>query len=145
PKWAMEGKASLEKGTEGWGGEWTKMTGLWWALEKATLFESSTKGVSTTGRPKEIGHWVKCARKGAPPIANVGAFASSWQRWWKGINPKWRVAADGTLKQAEEGEWAELEKPGVNGFLSVLIALKWWKEGGGDGDWAEWVADVTWV
>lgn len=55
------------------------------------------------------------------------------------------MAADGTLKQAEEGEWAELEKPGVNGFLSVLIALKWWKEGGGDGDWAEWVADVTWV
>ncbi|KAJ7025305.1 hypothetical protein C8F04DRAFT_1269332 [Mycena alexandri] len=143
PKWAVDGKASLENGTEGWGGEWMKVTGLWWALEKSTQFASS--GFSTNGRPTEIGHWVKCVRKGTPNIGDVGAFASSWQGWWKRINPKWRVAADGVLMQAEQGEWTELEKLGVNGFLSVLIALRWWKEVGGDADWAKSVADVTWV
>ncbi|KAJ7022891.1 hypothetical protein C8F04DRAFT_1272085 [Mycena alexandri] len=145
PKWAVEGKGSLERGTEAWGAEWTKLVGLWWELESSTGFRSLTKGFRTAGRPDEIGHWVKCARKGAPSIVNAAAFAVNWEKWWKGINPKWRVGTDGALKRGEVGGWDTLEAPGPNGFLNVLIGLKWWKDAGGDGDWPGMVDDVTWV
>ncbi|KAJ7024568.1 hypothetical protein C8F04DRAFT_921610, partial [Mycena alexandri] len=128
------------------GGEWSMITELWWSLEKSTGFVSLTKGFSATGRPDEIKLWVKYARKGTPAVRDVTAFASNLRTWWKSINPKWRVGADGELKQAEEGEWTELEAPGANGFLNVLIALRWWKEKAGDDPkWANSVADVTWV
>jgi hypothetical protein len=44
PKWALEAKATLENGTDKWGGGWAKLLGLWWALEKSTHFESSVSG-----------------------------------------------------------------------------------------------------
>ncbi|KAJ7806503.1 hypothetical protein B0H13DRAFT_1669770, partial [Mycena leptocephala] len=124
---------------------WTKMVGLWWGLERSTGFASSPKGFATKGRPKEVAYWVKCARKGSPNIENVGAFVADWKGWWKGINPEWRIARDGTLRRTEEGPWDTMKVPGANGFLSVLVCLKWWKDAGGEGDWADSVADVTWV
>ncbi|KAJ7724196.1 hypothetical protein B0H16DRAFT_1247244, partial [Mycena metata] len=145
PKWAREARASLRNGTEEWGEDWCKVIGLWWALEKSTRFSSSNKAFPATGRPEEVKNWVKCARKGTPTMKKPEEFASAWEGWWKAINPEWRVAADGTLKQSGEGEWSTMEVPGVNGFLSVLMCLRWWKEGGVNGDWTACVADVTWV
>ncbi|KAJ7027249.1 hypothetical protein C8F04DRAFT_1189686 [Mycena alexandri] len=145
PTWAVEGKSSLEKGTEEWGERWTKATSVWWSLEESTDFISSTRGFAPSGRPSEVGYWVKCARKGAPNILDVKVFATQWLRWWGSINPKWRVGVDGSLKRVEEGAWEEMERPGANGFLSVLICLRWWKEAGGGGDWTDAVEDVTWA
>ncbi|KAJ7029731.1 hypothetical protein C8F04DRAFT_962512, partial [Mycena alexandri] len=145
PKWVVEGKTLLESGTEAWGKGWVKLTGLWWQLEESTGFKSSAKGFAPSGRPDEVGHWVKCARKGEPHIVDVAAFASRWMTWWKGINPEWRVGPDQALKRAEDGPWEVMERPGVNGFLNVLICLQWWKDAGGDGNWAAAVEDVTWA
>jgi hypothetical protein len=75
----------------------------------------------------------------------MATFAARWKDWWKVINPTWRIAKDGTLKRDGEGSLDMMKVPGANGFLSVLVCLKWWKEGGGEGDWADSVADVTWV
>ncbi|KAJ7691079.1 hypothetical protein B0H16DRAFT_1246289, partial [Mycena metata] len=128
------------------GGEWIKLVEVWWASEKSTQFVSTNKGLSAIGRPEEIKLWVKYARKGTPLVRDVTAFVTSWRTWWKSINPTWRVDAEGELRQAEEGEWTTLEAPGANGFLNVLIGLRWWKEKAGDDpEWANSVADVTWV
>ncbi|KAJ7487246.1 hypothetical protein B0H11DRAFT_1615572, partial [Mycena galericulata] len=105
------------------------------------------KGFATTGRPGEIHTWVKNARKGTPVIKDVDAFIKQWGTWWKAINPQWRLV-DGVLSRGGEGSWEGMRVPGQNGFLSVLIGLKWWREkaarAGGE-EWKEAVRDVAWV
>ncbi|KAJ6454056.1 hypothetical protein C8R47DRAFT_997431, partial [Mycena vitilis] len=97
------------------------------------------------GRPDEIHGWIKSARRTSPNIKNMAVFVAKYEGWWKKINPKWRVTGDGRLAREEKGTWDEMAAPGPNGFLNVLICLKWWKAGGGEGDWPDAVADVTWV
>ena len=72
--------------------------------------------------------------------------------WWSDINPAWRQPVDGggLLRNTSEGEkdWAGLDIPGANGFLNVLMCLKWWGNataGGPRVEGDEAVADVTWV
>ena len=48
------------------------------------------------------------------------------------------------------GEWTNMDKPGSNGFLSILAALNWWgaqiKVDGAQSElWHAAVADVSWV
>ncbi|KAJ6469552.1 hypothetical protein C8R47DRAFT_1222890 [Mycena vitilis] len=146
-KWAREAKATLEEGAEGWGGGWVKLVGLWWAQEASTAFATQKQGFTPAGRPEEIKGWVKAARKGAGHVAakDAAIFVAKFKVWWKAINPQWRIGADETLKREEDGPWDVLRVPGPNAFLNVLICLKWWKEVGEEGDWADVVADVTWV
>jgi hypothetical protein len=73
-------------------------------------------------------------------------MATEWWDWWTAINPKWRVR-EGELVQAGEGSWDVLRCPGQNGFLNVLICLKWWR---GEmetpsANWERAVGDVKWV
>lgn len=53
------------------------------------------------------------------------------------------------LRQVD-GSWEELDKPGLNGFFSVVAALNWWGAhtdfGAGRCElWHAAVADVCWV
>ncbi|KAJ7758851.1 hypothetical protein DFH07DRAFT_958252 [Mycena maculata] len=138
PKWAAEGRDTLQnESSVGWEG-WTAVTNLWWELEKSTGFQSSPRvAFLSAGRPKQVGVWVKYARKGTPPIANGAEFVDAWESWWRSLNPEWRLADGGRMV------------PGANGFLSVLACLKWWKMevklAGAEARWATAVADVTWV
>ncbi|KAJ7486372.1 hypothetical protein B0H11DRAFT_1617509, partial [Mycena galericulata] len=104
------------------------------------------KGFSTTGRPKPIAYWIKCARRGTPAIGEVKAFAKGWQNWWEEINPTWRLVEKRLIKETK-GSLDGMRVPGKNGFLSVLIGLKWWREAEGvaTAGWAGAVDDVTWV
>ena len=48
------------------------------------------------------------------------------------------------------GGWAELDKPGLNGFLSIVAALSWWgaqieAAGAQINLWNAAVEDVAWV
>ncbi|KAJ6622034.1 hypothetical protein B0H10DRAFT_1651923, partial [Mycena sp. CBHHK59/15] len=104
-----------------------------------------TKAHSSMHRPKEISGWVKGARRAAPRVV-VASFSAAWWKWWRDINPKWREVNGGLVKEGE-GSWATLDVPGQNGFLNVIVCLKWWREelNGPSKDWEEAVADVTWV
>ncbi|KAJ7804573.1 hypothetical protein B0H14DRAFT_3486062 [Mycena olivaceomarginata] len=46
-----------------------------------------------------------------------------------------------------DGSWGALNLPGPNGFLNVLMCLKWWREqvATETNEWKEVVEDVTWV
>jgi hypothetical protein len=104
-----------------------------------------TKTHPTTGRPKAVGVWVKNARKGTPAI-NVDVMEAEWWAWWTAINPKWRVR-EGMLVQDVGGNWDTLRCPGQNGFLNVIVCLKWWRgemESPSDA-WQRAVGDVRWV
>ncbi|KAJ7168097.1 hypothetical protein C8R43DRAFT_853617, partial [Mycena crocata] len=145
PKWAMDARATLLAGEFAEEEAWNGAVEAWWALEASTRFVSPTKGFATTARPAEIHNWIKCARKGTPKIGNTVAFVSTWADWWRAINPTWRVV-DGELVKVVKGSWEVMRVPGANGFLSVLVALKWWRELTGEtGEWSAAIRDVTWV
>ncbi|KAI6040511.1 hypothetical protein EDC04DRAFT_2544841, partial [Pisolithus marmoratus] len=91
-----------------------------------------------------------------PPIQDVNKFANVFWTWWCELQPTWRnVLMPETAKSVPAlctvaGEWKELDKPGLNGFLSVITTLKWWgaKIKVGDAQFALWnvaVSDVSWV
>ncbi|KIJ14163.1 hypothetical protein PAXINDRAFT_79801 [Paxillus involutus ATCC 200175] len=65
-----------------------------------------------------------------PPIRDLNKFCAEFWAWWSTLQPKWRVLPlqPGTLHTIHEvaGDWTTLDKPGLNGFLSILAALKWW-------------------
>jgi hypothetical protein len=103
------------------------------------------KGLGTEGRPSQIQTWIKYARKGTPEIADVEGFIEQTKAWWGALNPEWRVK-DGTLLKEEKGSLDAMRKPGANGFLSILAALRWWWQAkGAMADWRATLEDVTWV
>ncbi|KAJ6458760.1 hypothetical protein C8R45DRAFT_843702, partial [Mycena sanguinolenta] len=87
-----------------------------------------TKPYPMTGRPKAVSLWVSRGRKGTPEIEGGAAgIDQAWWEWWTFLNPDWRVRG-GKLAQEGEGEWEVLKAaPSLNGFLNVLMCLKWWR------------------
>ncbi|KAJ7725154.1 hypothetical protein B0H14DRAFT_2276069, partial [Mycena olivaceomarginata] len=76
-------------------------------------------------RPAQVSAWVQRARIGSPEIKDVGKFAEEWAVWWQDINPAWRKISLPMPKQ--DGVWDNMDLPGPNGFLNVLVCLKWWR------------------
>ncbi|KAJ7734865.1 hypothetical protein B0H16DRAFT_1327340 [Mycena metata] len=83
-------------------------------------------------------------RFNTPACTVVG---KGWWDWWHAINPEWRRVSDGGLTRDGDGSWDELRCPGQNGFLNVVVCLKWWRLAAGteSGDWVRGVDDVRWV
>ncbi|KAJ7713648.1 hypothetical protein B0H14DRAFT_2413742, partial [Mycena olivaceomarginata] len=79
-------------------------------------------------------------------IRSTSAMEQEWWAWWKGINPGWSMR-DGELLQEGNGTWDVLRCPGQNGFLNIIVCLKWWyspMETPSEA-WMSTVADVDWV
>ncbi|KAF8134663.1 hypothetical protein K438DRAFT_1640780, partial [Mycena galopus ATCC 62051] len=95
--------------------------------------------------PPQVKAWVQRARTGTPDIKDVQRFTQEWAAWWVDINPVWRKT---TLPMAKKnGPWEYMDLPGPNGFLNVLMCLKWWRErlDKDSDEWTSAVDDVTWV
>ncbi|KAF8137970.1 hypothetical protein K438DRAFT_1638808, partial [Mycena galopus ATCC 62051] len=107
------------------------------------------KGLGTMNHPEEIHTWIKCARATTPKVKDMDKFVEEWREWWRMLNPDWRTIGDEVSDQLIRDEDASLEglrKPGANGFLSVLIGLKWWRDTqGATKEWVDALSDVTWV
>jgi len=55
-------------------------------------------------------------------------YKASWQTWWQGLQPKWRLLEDGTFLQEvpDTGEeWEALRQGGPNGFFVIVLAFGW--------------------
>ncbi|KAJ7895599.1 hypothetical protein B0H14DRAFT_2333773, partial [Mycena olivaceomarginata] len=100
---------------------------------------------SAKKRPKEVKDWVSRARNHTPVIDDADRLGQSWWAWWIDINPEWRGDTRPLLHGM--GTWESLDLYGQNGFLNVLMVLKWWRDAMSEAspDWEEGVADVTWV
>ncbi|KAF8137811.1 hypothetical protein K438DRAFT_1638995 [Mycena galopus ATCC 62051] len=107
------------------GNDWNTVVDLWWGLEEKSGFATTIKSHPTAKRPKAVGVWVKNARKNVPDIDSAEAMDGQWWAWWKAINPGWRVL-NNELVQLGDGDWEVLRCPGQNGFLNILMCLKWW-------------------
>jgi hypothetical protein len=95
-----------------------------------------------------VGEWVSQARseKYTPAITNAEEFGQSWWAWWVDINPSWR-GNERPLTCGNDSSWDEMDLYGQNGFLNVLMSLKWWQDAtdAESGNWREAVDEVTWV
>ncbi|KAJ7734860.1 hypothetical protein B0H16DRAFT_1731618 [Mycena metata] len=80
-EWARKAKKMLLEG--GPGTKWEGIVEAWWALEELTQFVSKTKSHATTSRPREVGVWVKNARKGTPKVVaeSFGKSSPAFQAW----------------------------------------------------------------
>jgi hypothetical protein len=104
-----------------------------------------TKGHSAKRRPAQVSAWVQRARISSLEIKDVRKFAEEWAVWWQDINPAWCKISLPMPKQ--DGVWDNMDLPGPNGFLNVLICLKWWrgKLEEESKEWLDAVEDVMWV
>lgn len=119
-------------------------------LEKSSGFSSGkgTASLSSKDRPLAIHWWISRARTGQPPIPEN--FGTACWSWWCGIQPAWRnISPSDEVPRHNGNDWSLLDKPGKNGFWSVLAALKWWgcanSTGCDDPLWHTAVDDVKWV
>ncbi|KAJ7062418.1 hypothetical protein B0H15DRAFT_794823 [Mycena belliarum] len=148
PDWAKDSFASLVA-LDG-GPAWRALCNAWWEVEAGSRFTAG-KALRTKGRPEQVGWWIGRGRARAPTITNVDAFAASWNKWWRSLNPTWRSGEKGgELSREAGGDWDVLRVPGINGMLSVVMSLKWWgdkvnADGVEVGDWARAVDDVLWA
>lgn len=94
-----------------------------------------------------MGDWVSRARNHTPVIGNVQDFGAEFWAWWIDINPAWRGDMRPLSRTAADMSWASMDYKGQNGFLNVLMVLKWWRDAIDipSPDWEEAVAEVTWV
>jgi hypothetical protein len=81
----------------------------------------------------------------------VAQFGRDFSQWWIDINPTWRNQ-DLPMGRYTDGPWDVVDVPGRNGFLNVVMCLKWWGDALGgteqaavSKEWMESVRDVCFV
>ncbi|KIN98516.1 hypothetical protein M404DRAFT_157330, partial [Pisolithus tinctorius Marx 270] len=106
--------------------------------------------------PEVIHWWISCACTGCLPIPNINKFANDFWTLWCELQPTWRKGSMPTTAKfvpascIVAGGWTELNKPSLNGFLSVNTTIEWWGSKiearvVQPGSWIAAVADVCWV
>jgi hypothetical protein len=71
---------------------------------------------------------------------------TEWWAGWTAMNPQWCLR-NGNLVREGDGCWDVLRCPGQNGFLNIIICLKWWRmhmDTVSDA-WERAIVDVKWV
>ncbi|KAJ7607446.1 hypothetical protein DFH06DRAFT_1018521 [Mycena polygramma] len=130
-------------------------------IEERFGFDDNPRlGVSTEGRPKELGKWVNAARgtRSKKPydaeIKDVDDYARRWGSWWDSLQPAWRQrGTEGNWKvypaYEPAWEWGSLSSYGTNGCLSLVASLYFWGMAKEDATtWGKWdwaVQDVLWM
>jgi hypothetical protein len=147
----LESKVPSKVSGEGWtdlGEKWSHLVSTWLSLEIGAGFSSSTK-LGTSKRPSCISDWIQRARTPTfrPNISDIHKFESNFLAWWTSLQPKWRHH-DGELLRTGGNDWEPLRRTGINGLLSVLAALFFWRYAIGKGETAAWegsLDDVAWA
>jgi hypothetical protein len=157
PSWFKNGFVPL-KGAK-LGEKWESLLAKYVSIEAWAGFISPKGAAHAFGvdkHPAEVEWWIACARKPKPVVKDVMKLQDSFWAWWKGLQPQWREASkvDSPLMNAHrypqrgDSGWKVLDKPGQNGFLTVVSLLCWWGQAlcNGNIEMTGWhVANVEWV
>jgi len=111
----------------GMGEEWMELVDLWASFEARSRYEE-VKKLDPTGRPAAVGLWIGRARSRTwrPIITDVPKYAASFWEWWSFIQPDWRLEDGQLVRERVVGDWEALRLPGINGVVSVVVALFYW-------------------
>ena len=116
-------------------------------------------------RPEEWSKWTAKARgrerpyQDPPKIADPAEFGTAFVKWWNAMQPAFRQSPDGMPQAfysppATDGKnaWAQLQRAGPNGLVTVMVLLFWWGtsletrsrwQDDSSSSWAEAVKDVA--
>lgn len=113
--------------SENWGEEWEKTVTAWLQFEGTHGFNGCSR-ILSTNRPVVIAAWIRCARSSTyKPRLNVNNMEHDFWAWWAALQPDWRVIQAGTTARDVLGDWAALDKPGANGWPSIVASLFYWR------------------
>ncbi|PPQ97109.1 hypothetical protein CVT26_001077 [Gymnopilus dilepis] len=124
---------------------------MWLRFEGAHGYKGFTKRINTVQRPSVIGDWIQRARSSTfAPVFDVEEFGTHFWTWWSNLQPTWRKITANTTAREVDGGWDALDKPGGNGWPSIVAALFFWgrRLGGARVEGVSWdiaVDDVCWV
>ncbi|KAJ7841069.1 hypothetical protein B0H14DRAFT_2587086 [Mycena olivaceomarginata] len=142
--WAVTAKELLMK--KDFGGGWPALVGVWWKREEKVGFKGTVKARPSSEEMTYGGEGLDCKSPQAHTrYSERRGIREGVGVWWLDINPARR--GEERPMSRETGEWDCLDLYGPNGFLNVLIALKWWRDAMDEAspDWDEAIADITWV
>jgi hypothetical protein len=103
------------------GVEFVELVDIWVKLERSFHWRYGKDPLPSAGRPKVLSDWIKSGRYKAkhggngPKLKGVvlDVFSGAFDKWWQSLKPK-------------GDDWTSLNRPGPNGWLSLLAGLKWW-------------------
>ncbi|PPQ77171.1 hypothetical protein CVT26_008091 [Gymnopilus dilepis] len=126
PKWFADTLAMLRSPDLNKHPLWVDTVDKWAAFEAKEGYEGAER-LSPSFRPDAIGAWIQRRRSAnyRPPI-DVPAYSAAFTKWWTTLQPGWRVLDDEVLVDKVDGDWSSLRRPGLNGMVSVLVALFYW-------------------
>lgn len=138
------------------GSQWRELVAAWLTFEATTDFVEHGGQLPAKHRPPIVGGWIKracdpdCLTTSNLTIGDIPTFVNSFNAWWRSFQPKWRLAGAGSELTRSGGDWATLCRyTGVNGLLSVLACLYFWRSGTLTPDehaaWDDAVDDVLFV
>ncbi|KAJ7795040.1 hypothetical protein B0H14DRAFT_2392076 [Mycena olivaceomarginata] len=144
-QWALKAQRELE--AKDYGDSWNVLVRLWWSREETAGFAGGKQSWPAKKRPQAVSDWVGRARNHTPEVKDASTFGKEFWVWWIEINPSWRTKNRPMMREKGPSDWVCMEYKGQNGFLNVLMLLKWWRDAMKDAspDWEEAVDDVTWV
>ena len=66
--------------------------------------------------------------------------------WWSAIQPDWRLQDGRLVRERVAGDWESLRLPGINGVVSIVVALFYWglevlEDGRGQSRWVSTVEE----
>ena len=109
------------------GGGWMELVNLWASFEVRSRYKEIKK-LAPQGRPFAVGEWISRARPSTwrPIIESVPKYEASFREWWLAIQPDWRLEDGRLVHERVAGDWESLRLPGINGVVSIMVALFYW-------------------
>lgn len=132
-----------------WGDQWLGCVREFVEFQRRANFPDTGPSFSPAVgvRPPEIASWMKNRRPWKDiEIEDAEVFGHQWWNWWFLLQPGTRTCDENgkQLSPAINMDWSDIEKPGKNGFLLVMMALVWWgRASNAGGGWLEAVKDVS--
>ncbi|KAJ3816610.1 hypothetical protein F5878DRAFT_545577 [Lentinula raphanica] len=112
---------------------------------------SPSRGIACTTRPKELTRWImngRYDRRGNEPRFDndeLANFGKAFGLWWTSLKRSCSKSGRGRKGNG----WGTLNTSGKNGWLSIVVCLKWWGMGLGEhreealgGIWRQSIQDV---
>jgi hypothetical protein len=120
PEWVIRAAAMLNAPLLGH--DWMKIVDTWVRYQTASDCNNDCK-LAATGCPACISAWIqcKCSLTWCPEITDLNKFEAGFWTWWGSLQPEWREGF-----QQVNGDWEVLQRPGINGIVSMLAALFYW-------------------
>ncbi|KAF9062088.1 hypothetical protein BDP27DRAFT_1171274, partial [Rhodocollybia butyracea] len=117
------------------GTQYAELIRRWMHLEELNLWKNSKHGLSDLNQPTMLNDWRR-RRTGAVPalftVTLVQRFSESFWIWWCSLQPAWRLDSISNNRTGPlitfGNHWQGLNKCGNNGWLLIIVCLKWWYE-----------------